>query len=52
MLTETLLRISFSVFDHYSLVPTSHWLQGNAQELVTGGFRFDFPESQAASIFR
>jgi hypothetical protein len=28
MLTETLLRISFSVIGQCSLVPTSHWLQG------------------------
>jgi hypothetical protein len=28
MLTETLLRISFSVIGRCSLVPTSHWLQG------------------------
>jgi hypothetical protein len=28
MLTETLLRIPFSVIDRCSLVPASHWLQG------------------------
>jgi hypothetical protein len=28
MLTETLLRIPFSVIGRCSLVPTSHWLQG------------------------
>jgi hypothetical protein len=27
MLTETLLRIPFSVIGRCSLVPTSHWLQ-------------------------
>jgi hypothetical protein len=28
MLAETLLRIPFSLIGGYSLVPTSHWLQG------------------------
>jgi hypothetical protein len=34
MLTETLLRIPFAVIGRCSLVPTSHWLQGNARELT------------------
>jgi hypothetical protein len=34
VLPETLLRIPFSVIGRCSLVPTSHWLQGNAQELT------------------
>jgi hypothetical protein len=43
MLTETLLRIPFSVIDLCFLVPTSYWLQGKC------GFRYYFTESQAAS---
>ncbi len=31
LLTETLLRISFSVIGRCSLVPTFHWLQGKSQ---------------------
>jgi hypothetical protein len=43
MLTETLLIIPFYVIGRCSLVPTSHWLQGNAQELTCQtGFRYDF----------
>jgi hypothetical protein len=34
MLSETLLRIPFSVIGQCSLVQASHWLQGNAQELT------------------
>jgi hypothetical protein len=33
MLTETLLRISFSVIGRCSLVPTSHWLQGKCARI-------------------
>jgi hypothetical protein len=50
MLTGTFLRIPFSVIGRCSLVPTSHWLQGKyARIIVTGGYRYDFTESQAAS---
>ncbi len=51
MLTETLFRISFSVTGQCSLVPTSHWLQGNCAKInfVTGGFPFYFTESQTTS---
>jgi hypothetical protein len=48
MFTETILKIPFSVIGRCTLVPTSHWLQENAQKL-TCGFRYDFTESQAAS---
>jgi hypothetical protein len=48
MLTETLLRISFSVIGRCSQVPTSHWLQGKF--VVIGGLRFYFTESQEASF--
>jgi hypothetical protein len=42
MLTETLLRIPFSVIDRCSLVLTSHWLQGkcagiNLSQAACGG---------------
>jgi hypothetical protein len=33
MLTETLLRIPFSVIGRCSLVPTSHWLQGKCSRI-------------------
>jgi hypothetical protein len=33
MLTETLLKIPFSVIGRYSLVPTSHWLQGKCERI-------------------
>ncbi len=48
MLTETLLKIPFSVIGRCSLVPTTHWLQGKYL-LVTGGYRYVFTESLAAS---
>jgi hypothetical protein len=49
MLTETFLRIPFSVIGRCSLVPTSHWLQGkcariNLSQAATG--RYDFTESR------
>jgi hypothetical protein len=34
MLAETLLRIPVYVIGRCSLVPTSHWLLGNVQELT------------------
>jgi hypothetical protein len=34
MFKRTLFKIPFSVIGQSSLVPTSHWLQGNAQELI------------------
>jgi hypothetical protein len=34
MFTETLFKIPLSVIGRCSLVPTSHWLQENAQELT------------------
>jgi hypothetical protein len=50
MLTETLLIIPFYVIGRCSLVPISHWLQGNAQDLTCQtGFRYDCTESQLAS---
>jgi hypothetical protein len=51
MLTETLLRIPFSVIGRSSLVSTSHWLQRKCARtyLSQAGFRYDFTESQAAS---
>jgi hypothetical protein len=33
MLTETLLRILFSVIGRYSLLTTSHWLQGKCTRI-------------------
>jgi hypothetical protein len=33
MITETLLRIPFSVIGRCSLVPTSHWLQGKCARI-------------------
>ncbi len=33
MLTETLLRIPFSVIGRCSLVPNSHWLQGKCAKI-------------------
>jgi hypothetical protein len=50
MLSETFLRIPFSVIGRCSLVPTSHWLQGkcariNLSQAATGMI---FTESQAA----
>jgi hypothetical protein len=33
MLTETLLRILFSVIGRCSLVPPSHWLQGKCARI-------------------
>jgi hypothetical protein len=38
MLTETLLKIPFSVVGRCSLVPTFHWRQGKCARIVTGGF--------------
>jgi hypothetical protein len=46
MLTETLLKIPFSVIGRCSLVPTSYWLQEKCA--VTGGFWKDFTESEVA----
>ncbi len=34
MLTESLLKSLLSMIDRCSLVPISHWLQGNAQEVT------------------
>jgi hypothetical protein len=33
MLTETLCRIPFYVIGRFSLVPTSHWLQGKCARI-------------------
>jgi hypothetical protein len=34
MLTETLLKIRFSVIGRCSLMPTSHWLQGKCTRII------------------
>jgi hypothetical protein len=49
MLTETLLRISFSVIGRCPLVPTSHWLQGKCAK-INLSHPGDFTESQAVSV--
>ncbi len=35
---------------HWCRMPTSYWLQGKCVRIVTGGFRYDFTESQPASV--
>jgi hypothetical protein len=32
--TETLVKITFSVIDRCSMVPTSHWLQGKCARII------------------
>jgi hypothetical protein len=48
MLTETLLRIFFSVIGRCSLVLTSHWLQGTCAR-INFSQAAGFTESQEAS---
>jgi hypothetical protein len=53
MLTETHLRVPFSVIGRSSLVPASHWLleKCTRNNLSQGAFfLYDFTESQAASV--
>jgi hypothetical protein len=47
MLTETLLRISFSVIGQYSLVPTSHWLQGKCSRINLSSAAFDILQTHS-----
>ncbi len=42
MLTETLIRISFSVIGRCSLVPTCHWLQGKCARVNLSPAAFCF----------
>jgi len=50
MLTETLLRIYFSVIGRCSLIPISHRLQEMRKNyFFTGGFRYYFTDLEAAS---
>jgi hypothetical protein len=54
MPTETLLRIPLSVIGRYSLMPTSHWMEGKYARInlsqaafdiiygITGGFLYAF----------
>jgi hypothetical protein len=48
MLTETLLRIPFSVIGRCSLVPASNWLQGKCARINLS--QADFTESHATSL--
>jgi hypothetical protein len=50
MLTETLLKIPFSLIGRCFFVPTFHWLKEKCARInFTGGFGYEFAESQVAA---